>query len=221
MNNFSCVFHKRRKIILIRHLSHHSKEGFNFMQYFSDWQMSGLFRDFCNVIEIPNASKLLSELGPLSFLNQIYIPTFYKKVPYNNLDAFNPDSRSKFYHNWKNYYTGEGDLFAEKTSDFIEMFMRKQGGICFHRCQFASMVFQDAGLDAYMGNTFIRTKPIIPHSIVLCKNLTGENSLHMTDLGNRIAPLFHMVDMNFETESEIAESQITYSKIIKTDPEKR
>ena len=78
-----------------------------------------------------------------------------------------------------------------------------------------------AGLkDVAMGNAFITKKPIIPHSVVFFKNFTGSNSLHMTDLGNRVAPLFHLVDMNFETESELAESQITYSKIIKTDPQK-
>ena len=50
------------------------------------------------------------------------------------------------------------------------------------------------------------------------RNLTQEGSLHFADLGNRIAPLHHLVDMGFEGESDILSSALAEAKIIRVKP---
>ena len=50
-------------------------------------------------------------------------------------------------------------------------------------------------------------------------NLIKEGSLHFADLGNRIAPVQHLVDLGFEgEESDIFSSPLAEAKIISVKP---
>ncbi len=181
--------------------------------------MSGLFAEFSKVLSIPNSSRILSQIGPLDFLNKFFIPAFYQNIPYSNLEAFNPDSRSHFFKGWAGYCRGT-NTYAEKRDDVISSFMSKRGGPCFHRCYFSSLVLTDAAVPNYLGGSIIRRTPVMPHSILFFTGLTADNSLHMSDMGNRIAPILNVINMDFLEESEVAGSPISQSKIVKTDTQK-
>ena len=177
-----------------------------------------LFSEFCRVIGIPNASQLLAQKGTLNFVNKFYIPAFYKAVPYNNLDAFNPNSRSNFYKGWDGFRRGT-ETYAEKVDDVIDLFMKKRGALCFHRCIVSSLVLNDAGIDSYTGLSIARREMNIPHNLIFVRNATTPRSLHMGDLGNRFSPMFEIVDMEFERESVLSKGPISESKVIRTNQE--
>ena len=141
---------------------------------------SSLFAEFCKIINIPNAARILQQTDAFSFLNKFYIPAFYKAVPYNNIEAFNPDSRSNFYKGWGGFCRG-GNTFAEKTDDIIDSYMKKRGGVCFQRCLFSHLVLKDGGIDNYLGGALIRTKPTTPHSLLFFKNLKVDISISVFD----------------------------------------
>ena len=95
--------------------------------------------------------------------------------------------------------------------------MQKRGGVCFHRCAFSSLALKDDGIDNYLGGAIIRKAPVTPHSLLFLSGLKGPDSLHMMELGNRIAPVFNLVDMDIDKEGQLDGSPITVSKIVKTD----
>ena len=122
--------------------------------------MPSLFADYCKIIGIQKAKKSLGKLGPLTFINNIFIPAFYKAAPFTNIDAYNPDSRSNYFHGWKGFSDGSY-TFSDSADGLVNMFMRKQGGMCFQRGFFLHLLFNEVGIENYMGTALTQQVQIM------------------------------------------------------------
>ena len=126
--------------------------------------MSNLFAEFCLLSGIQNANKLLRKNGAFNFLNKFYIPAIYKTQPFNNIDAFNPDTKSNYCHGWEGFCDGS-KTFSDHKDDLINRFMEKKGGLCFPRCFFSHLVLNSAGIDNHVGRGIVSSFTPTPHSI--------------------------------------------------------
>ena len=180
------------------------------------------FVDFCgSVLRIPDPVATLGNVGPRAFLN-LFIQKFYLTQPFQNLEAFNPNSRSNFYHGWRGFLSGS-DTFAEFTDDVKEQFFNRRGGMCFHRAVFAHSVLRSAGIDSLHLSAILDSTPRMPHSVLAfpgmpssdSQYMPGPRELYLADLGNRVAPITQLVSLADKDLGLVIDGPISQSKFTK------